>query len=502
MTLLQNNAWPLVDAAGGRALPPWLRSNFQQRHVIADFTSNGTVTIVSGVRLCAGGAGPMGGRGGRVGGGLSADYAHHKRCFVGSTCLDPVIALVMGNLARVKSNSCVWDPCVGTAGLLLPATHHQTATGLAGGSDVDRKVLAGDGGRRDMATLFGSHNRALPELIQMDCEGGCFRPTSGGWLDAVVADPPYGRRERQTDELADGAVHIGSVTERVTAKLVNFALRHLVGNGFAVWLHPTDLPPASAAAGSDGIDWRAVVQTVTAELQQCIDKANAASTDGRDLVLVRVVALSDVFVEGASKGNRETVSDTGADRWCRTIAIAQMVDPAGPSIARLRIDDAAQRAEILGALTTHTPPAPGSARASDWREERLKAAEGHSAFDVWRAAWLGDAASIRMWWEAQSVDNRPSIDCLDDGGRTPLYFAAGYGQTEAVATLLDIGAHPDGADRYPPLGQAARFGRVDVCAALLEAGACPLREDDLGWTPVHLAAAYGHVEVLQRILDR
>jgi hypothetical protein len=86
---------------------------------------------------------------------------------------------------------------------------------------------------------------------------------------------------------------------------------------------------------------------------------------------------------------------------------------------------------------------------------------------------------------------------------TSLYYAASFGLSETVETLIN-----SGADLNAP---GSRFGgtalhgavlryHIPVMKLLLEAGADPSRADFNGVTPLHTAVAYGNVEVISMLL--
>ena len=155
------------------------------------------------------------------------------------------------------------------------------------------------------------------------------------------------------------------------------------------------------------------------------------------------------------------------------------------------------------------------------------------------------------------VRNRASLEARTrrgpgayNAGWTPLHMAAAYGVEPVVAALLDAGADarcrnslswtplheachrgfepivrrllaapgaaadlghvPDGdaARRFPfarpppqsCLGEAARCGFKDIAVLLLEAGAPKDLANGIGWTPLHEAAFYNHVDVVRSLL--
>lgn len=67
-------------------------------------------------------------------------YDLKKRLYLGPTSLDHSLALIMCNLARVKKNDFVYDPFVGTASILIGASHLGS---MCFGSDIDIRVLKG-----------------------------------------------------------------------------------------------------------------------------------------------------------------------------------------------------------------------------------------------------------------------------------------------------------------------------------------------------------------------
>ena len=52
-----------------------------------------------------------------------------------------------------------------------------------------------------------------------------------------------------------------------------------------------------------------------------------------------------------------------------------------------------------------------------------------------------------------------------------------------------------------PLHYAAKYGHIDVVQILLDVGADCNKSDELGYTPLHYAAKYGHINVVQILLD-
>lgn len=119
----------------------------------------------------------------------------------------------------------------------------------------------------------------------------------------------------------------------------------------------------------------------------------------------------------------------------------------------------------------------------------------------------------------------------------PVHLALTQGDIQRMKQLLDAGASPNRTiiRGHTPLITASRVGRPDIVSVLLQAGANPKHQDDLGWTslhhaileeranlsvvtmlvdagadvnaqdrrlrtPLHRAAQYGHVDIVQYLL--
>ena len=134
-------------------------------------------------------------------------YSLKKRVYLGPTSMDAELSLVMTNLARVTSQSLAFDPFVGTGSILL-------SCGLRGarcvGTDIDLRVLRGEGKKEDVFSNFRQYKLARPELIRSDNSLYHRHYRSHEPLyDAIVTDPPYGIRA--------GARKSGSRREEVRA---------------------------------------------------------------------------------------------------------------------------------------------------------------------------------------------------------------------------------------------------------------------------------------------
>lgn len=100
----------------------------------------------------------------------------------GPTSLPPLLAALTVRLARVARHSLAWDPCCGS-GSLPHAALGTVGCRLALGSDAARGALPEAG-----AGPAGS------DWAVLDAVGAARRAQRGRWLDALLADPPYGVR--------------------------------------------------------------------------------------------------------------------------------------------------------------------------------------------------------------------------------------------------------------------------------------------------------------------
>lgn len=114
----------------------------------------------------------------------------------------------MCNQANIEDGSYVFDPFVGTAGLLIPPASNGA---VVFGCDLDMRVLNGYAvGRINKKSdyyhadkkfqtytpkinlNFQQYNLPYPNIIRMDCTKCTFAPHTQ--FDAIISDPPYGLR--------------------------------------------------------------------------------------------------------------------------------------------------------------------------------------------------------------------------------------------------------------------------------------------------------------------
>lgn len=105
-----------------------------------------------------------------------------------------------------------------------------------------------------------------------------------------------------------------------------------------------------------------------------------------------------------------------------------------------------------------------------------------------------------QWLHAKGA----ALDEPDNGGRTPLSFAAEAGLLDVARYLLDNGAVVDHADvqRKTPLFHAALGDHREVAQVLLERKADVNARDQFGDTPLIVACAKGYGDMATLLLQR
>mmetsp|Transcript_29412 Transcript_29412/g.113878 ORF Transcript_29412/g.113878 Transcript_29412/m.113878 type:complete len:465 (-) Transcript_29412:810-2204(-) len=179
---------------------------------------------------------------------FASSYTLKKRNYIGTTSMDAELSFIMANQAVVKPGTLVMDPFVGTGSIIISASAFGAEVI---GSDIDMNVLRGNEDK-NIRSNFSQYNLNFPAgIIRCDLLKSPWRDgsASGGWLDAILCDPPYGIREGSRsfneyevpEKLKAG--HIPQ-TKRVRfsdhlVNLLDFAARNLVAHGRLVFWLPT-----------------------------------------------------------------------------------------------------------------------------------------------------------------------------------------------------------------------------------------------------------------------
>jgi len=103
------------------------------------------------------------------------------------------------------------------------------------------------------------------------------------------------------------------------------------------------------------------------------------------------------------------------------------------------------------------------------------------------------------------IESGIPLKVTNEEERTGLHIAARYGHLDIVKYYVEKGLdiHTKDIKGYSPLHRASGYGQTKVAKYLLERGSNPNWEGEPNkWTPVSLAARYGHVDILQMLHRR
>merc|ERR1711953_1165257 len=116
------------------------------------------------------------------------------------------------------------------------------------------------------------------------------------------------------------------------------------------------------------------------------------------------------------------------------------------------------------------------------------------------AAQEGDLARVRR---LVSDAHAPDVNELGPDDRTPLIFAASFGDPTIVQELVQAGALVDFQDSFgwSPLHWSADTGHISVVRRLVGVGANVNVRDTEGWSPLHWAAYRGNMELVQELVE-
>lgn len=120
------------------------------------------------------------------------------------------------------------------------------------------------------------------------------------------------------------------------------------------------------------------------------------------------------------------------------------------------------------------------------------------------AAWNNDTEVARLLLDAGANVRKTETE----EGRAALHFACGRWEDrprppDLVLLLLKAGADPRlrEADGSTPLHEAAAWGHVEIVRTLIEHGASPDAADRYRWTPLMFAAGRGHADCVRVLLE-
>lgn len=130
-------------------------------------------------------------------------FALKNRVFIANTTMDPMMSFVAANMAMIRHGDLVYDPFVGSGGLLVSAAHKGA---FVLGADIDWMLLHGkskptrhtDKKRRDeegvRANLkqYDLENQYIDVMVS-DISRQPLREDFQ--VDSIITDPPYGIRE-------------------------------------------------------------------------------------------------------------------------------------------------------------------------------------------------------------------------------------------------------------------------------------------------------------------
>ena len=119
-------------------------------------------------------------------------------------------------------------------------------------------------------------------------------------------------------------------------------------------------------------------------------------------------------------------------------------------------------------------------RAALVAHARLRRGENHGRVassggaDPWRAAWVGDAPTLRRLSATTRASRRSAVAGVAEpaGARnTPLLAAAGFGRTAIVDMVLRTRPETTSAELDAALLRAVEFGRAETAETLIRRGA-------------------------------
>ena len=318
-----------------------------------------------------------------------------------------------------------------------------------------------------------------------------WRLTAGS-CDAIHTDLPYGLRS------ASFADALPTQTLHSTLKLAATVLRP--DGRAAVWLQRSD---GAGALTADAV--AAIAAAHGFEIETVCARSNEGSfvfqSDRSMSCLMFDHVIDRMFDQAVAEQRKHGISralfvfcrcrSSTVDESTSTRDLGQQVDRAvragGAELSR-EVDESEAAHRLAWAWHVRLRRGESYARSS-----------ASPGFDIWRAAWLGDAPAV-----AAGLENRVSVESEEPFGRqnSPLRAAAGFGRLEVIRLLLDAAAAVDaqGSDGETALTRAAAHGH-DECARMLLAAGADVRVAGDWKSVLHAAASHGHMGTLKLLCE-
>ncbi|ORY25087.1 S-adenosyl-L-methionine-dependent methyltransferase [Naematelia encephala] len=140
---------------------------------------------------------------------LVKEQSVKTRAYYGNTSMEAEMGFLMANQTLARTGKIIYDPFAGTGSMLYACA---TFGAYVMGSDIDGRQMRGKSKGPDVtpgmlraAAQYGVADKFL-DLLTFDVTRSPIR--RGGWVDAIITDPPYGVRA--------GAKRIGKKSTRKT----------------------------------------------------------------------------------------------------------------------------------------------------------------------------------------------------------------------------------------------------------------------------------------------
>ncbi|KAG5180086.1 S-adenosyl-L-methionine-dependent methyltransferase [Tribonema minus] len=151
-------------------------------------------------------------------------YALDRRAFLSTTTMDHEVSFVMANHAQVRAGDAVLDPFAGSGGLLLAAA--ALGAGVTVGIETDARLRY-----HQLAANF-EQARVVPltalvhgDMASAEAQAAALRANGGAPFDAVLTDPPYGKRANEARALTPQAAGLDAITALLRLSAASGVLR-------------------------------------------------------------------------------------------------------------------------------------------------------------------------------------------------------------------------------------------------------------------------------------